>query len=85
MADDKNEDTKEDKSRESKDQQMVTAAEERSEYFKELQKWLYEAYAWQSAAAMFPYYLMSGQILNPASGMIVDKAFVSYFWTMCNL
>ncbi|XP_053972703.1 protein FAM8A1 [Hylaeus volcanicus] len=69
MADDKNEDTTEDKSRENKDQPKMTAAEERTEYFKELEKWLYEAYAWQSVAAMFPYYLMSGQIVNPASGV----------------
>lgn len=71
MADDKNEDTKEDKSSENKDQLRMIAAEERSEYFKKLEKWLHEAYAWQSMAAMFPYYLMSGQIINPSSGKIV--------------
>ncbi|XP_043251406.1 protein FAM8A1-like [Colletes gigas] len=69
MADDKNEDTKEDKSRENKDRSKMTAAEERSEYFKELEKWLYEAYAWQSVATMISYYLMSGQIVNPATGI----------------
>ncbi|XP_060813751.1 protein FAM8A1 isoform X1 [Bombus pascuorum] len=69
MADDKNEDTKEDKSSENKDQLRMISAEERSEYFKKLEKWLHEAYAWQSMAAMFPYYLMSGQIINPSSGV----------------
>lgn len=71
MADDKNEDTKEDKSSGNKYQLRMIAAEERSEYFKKLEKWLHEAYAWQSMAAMFPYYLMSGQIINPSSGKIV--------------
>ncbi|XP_076763276.1 protein FAM8A1 isoform X2 [Xylocopa sonorina] len=69
MADDKSDDTKEDKSGESKDQMPMTPAEERSEYFKKLEKWLHEAYAWQSMAAMFPYYLMSSQIMNPPSGV----------------
>ena len=71
MADDKNEDTKEDNAKENKDQRQTIAAEERSEYFKKLEKWLHEAYAWQSMAAMFPYYLMSGQIINP-SGKIME-------------
>ncbi|XP_043524667.1 protein FAM8A1 isoform X2 [Frieseomelitta varia] len=66
MADDKNEDTKDDNAKENKDQRQTIAAEERSEYFKKLEKWLHEAYAWQSMAAMFPYYLMSGQIINPS-------------------
>ncbi|XP_392534.3 protein FAM8A1 [Apis mellifera] len=69
MADDKNEDTKEDKCKENKDQLQMIAAEERLEYFKKLEKWLHEAYAWQSMAAMFPYYLMSGQIINSSSGV----------------
>ncbi|XP_071859057.1 protein FAM8A1 isoform X2 [Bombus fervidus] len=69
MAGDKNEDTKEDKSSENKDQLRMIAAEERLEYFKKLEKWLHEAYAWQNMAAMFPYYLMSGQIINPSSGV----------------
>lgn len=71
MADDKNEDTKEDNAKENKDQQQTIAAEERSEYFKKLEKWLHEAYAWQSMAAMFPYYLMSGQIINPSGKIMV--------------
>lgn len=54
------------------------AAEERTEYFKKLEKWLHEAYAWQSMAAMFPYYLMSGQIINPASGKIMVALLLSY-------
>ncbi|XP_043284699.1 protein FAM8A1 [Venturia canescens] len=42
----------------------VCTAEERSEYFNKLEKWLQEAYAWQSVAAMFPYHILSGQIFN---------------------
>ncbi|XP_031837646.1 protein FAM8A1 isoform X2 [Nomia melanderi] len=67
MADDMNEEAKDEKSKETKERSKITAAEERSEYFKKLEKWLHEAYAWQSMAAMFPYYLMSRQILNPSS------------------
>lgn len=37
---------------------------ERDDYFLKLEKWLQEAYAWQSAAATVPYYLMSGQLLH---------------------
>lgn len=43
-------------------------AEERSRYFKKLETWLHEAYAWQSVAAMFPYYVMSGHVVNPTAG-----------------
>lgn len=50
------------------DKCQMTAAEERSEYFKKLEKWLHEAYAWQSVAAMFPYYLMCGQMINSSAG-----------------
>lgn len=64
MADDKNDDTLE-RDSESK----LDPAEERSRYFKKLEKWLQEAYAWQSVAAMFPYYVMSGHIANPTPGM----------------
>ncbi|KMQ93134.1 protein fam8a1-like protein [Lasius niger] len=60
MADDKNDGTLE-RDSESK----LDPAEERSRYFKKLEKWLQEAYAWQSVAAMFPYYVMSGHIANP--------------------
>ncbi|EGI66121.1 PREDICTED: protein FAM8A1 isoform X2 [Acromyrmex echinatior] len=61
MADDKNDDTLE-RDSESKS----NPAEERSRYFKKLEEWLQEAYAWQSVAAMFPYYMMSGQsVTNP--------------------
>lgn len=77
MADDKNEDTKEDNTKENIDQRQTIAAEERSEYFKKLEKWLHEAYAWQSMAAMFPYYLMSGQIINP-SGKIMIRTLSSH-------
>lgn len=70
MVDDTNDETIPSKSSECKDHPKMTAAEERSEYFNKLEKWLHEAYAWQSMATMFPYYLMSGQILNPASGTI---------------
>ncbi|KAH0946318.1 hypothetical protein HN011_007747 [Eciton burchellii] len=59
MADDKNEDTPE-RSSASK----LDPAEERSRYFKKLEMWLQEAYAWQSVAAMFPYYVMSGYVAN---------------------
>ncbi|XP_014475749.1 PREDICTED: protein FAM8A1 [Dinoponera quadriceps] len=40
-------------------------AEERSQYFKKLEKWLHEVYTWQSVAAMFPYYMISGHVVNP--------------------
>ncbi|EFN77793.1 protein FAM8A1 [Harpegnathos saltator] len=40
-------------------------AEERSQYFKKLEKWLNEVYTWQSVAAMFPYYVISGHVVNP--------------------
>ncbi|XP_011053232.1 PREDICTED: protein FAM8A1 isoform X1 [Acromyrmex echinatior] len=64
MADDKNDDTLE-RDSESKS----NPAEERSRYFKKLEEWLQEAYAWQSVAAMFPYYMMSGQsVTNPTFG-----------------
>lgn len=69
MADDKNEESKEDDTSKDADQAKISPAEERSEYFKKLEKWLHEAYAWQTVAAMFPYYIMSGQILNPPSGI----------------
>lgn len=69
MVDDTNDEAIPNKSAECKDHPTMTAAEERSEYFNKLEKWLHEAYAWQSMATMFPYYLMSGQILNPASGI----------------
>lgn len=42
----------------------------RVEYFTKLEKWLQEAYAWQSVAAMFPYYLMSGQLMPQTTGKI---------------
>lgn len=48
--------------------QYLSAVKERSEYFDKLEKWLQEAYVCQSVAAMFPYYVMSTQILNPANG-----------------
>jgi hypothetical protein len=63
MADDKNEDTPE-RSSASK----LDPAEERSRYFKKLEMWLQEAYAWQSVAAMFPYYVMSGYVANSTPG-----------------
>ncbi|XP_012150462.1 protein FAM8A1 isoform X1 [Megachile rotundata] len=69
MVNDKSDDTKAEKSNENENHSKMTAAEERSEYFKKLEKWLHEAYAWQSVAAMFPYYLMSGQIINPTTGV----------------
>lgn len=51
--------------------------EERTEYFIKLEKWLQEAHAWQSVAAMFPYYLMSGQIYQQQHGtryyLSIDK------------
>ncbi|XP_012275527.1 protein FAM8A1 [Orussus abietinus] len=43
----------------------VCSMEERSEYFKQLEKWLQEVYTWQSVVAMFPYYVMSSQIFTP--------------------
>ncbi|XP_063976844.1 protein FAM8A1 [Diachasmimorpha longicaudata] len=49
----------------SEEKEKFCTMEERTEYFTKLEKWLQEAYAWQTVAAMFPYYLMSGQILQP--------------------
>ncbi|XP_015119885.1 protein FAM8A1 [Diachasma alloeum] len=49
----------------SEESEKFCTMEERTEYFTKLEKWLQEAYAWQTVAAMFPYYLMSGQILQP--------------------
>lgn len=46
--------------------------EERTEYFIKLEKWLQEAHAWQSVAAMFPYYLMSGQIFQQTNGKLFN-------------
>ncbi|OAD58493.1 hypothetical protein WN48_11225 [Eufriesea mexicana] len=77
MADNINDDIKEDKPGESKDELQMTAAEERTRYFKKLEKWLHEAYAWQSMAAIFPYYLMSGQIINSSSGVPLFPSQVS--------
>ncbi|XP_078052489.1 protein FAM8A1 isoform X2 [Augochlora pura] len=74
MADDKNDEVMDDKTSDNKESTKMTAAEERSEYFRKLEKWLHEAYAWQSMAAMFPYYLMSGQILNSSSDMIITSS-----------
>ncbi|XP_012226875.1 protein FAM8A1 isoform X1 [Linepithema humile] len=65
MADDNNDSISEEIS-----ENKLNPAEERSQYFKKLEEWLREAYAWQSVAAMFPYYVMSGHIANsttPAS------------------
>lgn len=71
MADDKNDDTP-GRDPESKSD----PAEERSRYFKKLEEWLQEAYAWQSVAAMFPYYMMSGQsVTNPTLGTRGRKYF----------
>ncbi|XP_046618127.1 protein FAM8A1 isoform X1 [Neodiprion virginianus] len=47
----------------------TSAVKERSEYFEKLEKWLQEAYVCQSVAAMFPYYVMSTQMLNPTTGV----------------
>lgn len=63
-----NGDTNDESLNEEKGKLKMTCAEERSEYFKKLEKWLQEAYAWQSVAAMFPYYVMSNQMLNSLSG-----------------
>lgn len=66
MADAKNTD-KSDKSNSvdnERDMSKICTAEERSEYFGKLEKWLQEAYAWQSVAAMFPYHILSGQIFD---------------------
>jgi len=70
MSDEKNKETIEarrDDKAEEKTEQIYTMAE-RSEYFGKLEKWLQEAYAWQSVAAMFPYHILSGQILSPPLG-----------------
>lgn len=67
MADDKNENSKEDEFQENNTQK--TPAQERSEYFEKLEKWLHEAYVWQSVAAMFPSHVLPGQVLPSSNGM----------------
>ncbi|KAH0553941.1 protein FAM8A1 isoform X1 [Cotesia glomerata] len=47
---------------------------ERDDYFLKLEKWLQEAYAWQSAAATVPYYLMSGQLLHQPAGSPLNQS-----------
>ncbi|XP_043492764.1 protein FAM8A1 isoform X1 [Polistes fuscatus] len=69
----KSEDQSEESLKEDKDEPKMSLAEERSEYFKKLEKWLQEAYAWQSVAAMFPYYVMSNQVLNLSEKEILRK------------
>jgi hypothetical protein len=43
-------------------------SEERTEYFKKLERWLLEAYAWHSFIATVPYILASSHI---AHGMLL--------------
>lgn len=50
----------------SAEQQKVYSTPE--EYFRALEKWLQEAYMWQSVTASFPYYLACSQYMNQASG-----------------
>lgn len=50
----------------SSEQQKVYSTPE--EYFKALEKWLQEAYMWQSVTASFPYYLACSQYMNQPSG-----------------
>ncbi|XP_015587868.1 protein FAM8A1 isoform X2 [Cephus cinctus] len=72
MTDDNSGDSKEDKSQENNTTAPLNhpcTVEERAEYFKKLEKWLQEAYAWQSVVAMFPYYVMSSQLLNRTPGV----------------
>lgn len=70
MADKKNEEAQKDDCKQNEDERpKLTPAEERAAYFKKLEKWLCDAYAWQHVATMFPYYVMSGQITNSASGV----------------
>ncbi|KAF7397488.1 hypothetical protein HZH68_008710 [Vespula germanica] len=69
MANNKNEDQNEESLKEDKDESKINLENaKRSEYFTKLERWLYETYVWQSAAIMFPYYMMSNQVLNPLSG-----------------
>lgn len=82
MANKKNKDQNEESLKEDKNESKMSSAEERSEYFKKLEKWLQEAYVWQSVAAMFPYYVMSNQILNPLSGLISYKIYILQFLLM---
>lgn len=82
MANNKNEDQNEESLKNHKNESKMSSAEERSEYFKKLEKWLQEAYIWQSVAAMFPYYVMSNQILNPLAGLISYKIYILQFLLM---
>lgn len=50
----------------STEQQKVYSTPE--EYFKALEKWLQEAYMWQSVTASFPYFLACSQYMNQVSG-----------------
>ena len=60
----------EEKNEKDKTEETYTS-QDRSEYFGKLEKWLQEAYAWQSVAAMFPYHLLAGQILNRPNGNLL--------------
>lgn len=53
---------------EDQEKEKKLAKDERSEYFTLLEKWLQEAYAWQSVAAIFPYYVMSHPVVNSVPG-----------------
>lgn len=56
----------------SAEQQKVYSTPE--EYFKALEKWLQEAYMWQSVTASFPYYLACSQYMNQTSGTSNNNA-----------
>lgn len=75
MADDKNDNTP---SNDSSAKMSSNPAEERSEYFKKLEKWLHESYAWQSVAATIPYYMMSGHVINSTAGTQHENADDNY-------
>ena len=42
----------------------IATSAQRTEYFAKLERWLLEAYAWQTFTATVPYVLASSQILH---------------------
>lgn len=67
MADEKSDEATDDNTLNKKSKPEQSAVRRRAEYFEKLEKWLYQAYAWQSVAAIFPYCLMSDQIVNSST------------------
>lgn len=70
MADAKTDESKDENLSDWKSKSEEIKVDKRAEYFEKLEKWLQEAYAWQSVAATIPYYLMSSQLVNPSAGIL---------------